>query len=152
MVSALGPRERRAWASAGRAAVWAAALWALGCASTPAVVPEEEPVQPPLTYEEELRRALEVTSDQPIKMLRYSPVKCVCPAFEVRVGLYWLRVELEALDKTTSGSSRLLSRAQNDEAAGQPREYATRGDLSTKLKRCGPGTLYAEYELETFEQ
>ncbi len=124
----------------------------LGCATAPDAAPvKDPPPQEALTHEESLRRVLSATADQETKVLRYSPVKCACPAFEVRIGLRWLRVELDGLDDPASLASRLLTVARNDDEGGHPREYLTRGDLATSLKRCGPGTLFADYGLEYYE-
>ncbi len=96
----------------------------------------------PVPYHEEVRQAARLSAEQPGHVVRYNPVKCNCPHFEVQLGARWIRLQLEGDKVVDSPAARLLGRAEKDFAAGNLQRYPVIGDLSTSLNRCGQGALF----------
>ena len=120
----------------------------VGCMT---VVPDKKEEAAPLSFKDELRKAVTVTADQPLKIVRYNPVNCACPAFEVQLGSRWVRVEIEdvALPETLAG--RFLARAKAASLATEVPHYRVTGDLDTSLSICARGAFYLSLVVESVE-
>lgn len=117
----------------------------IGCATTSSDEPPQAPPAP--TYEEEITRASSAVADKN-KVLRYNPVKCNCPPFEVQLGPRWVRVLVEDLASPDSVAAGLLQTAQRDLKADQLVAYRVIGDLSTSPEYCGQGALFLTLSVE----
>ncbi len=114
----------------------------VGCATAGMDGP---PVPTPVeagSLEDQIEAAARAASEGPTQTVRYNPVKCTCPPFEVQLGLRWVRVELESADDPESLASRLTLRAKEELDNDPPPVYVVTGDLTTSARRCGSGTLY----------
>ena len=100
---------------------------------------EGTPPPTPVPFADELRQAAEVAAQQPQLVLRYNPVQCACPAFEVQVGPHWVRVELEGAADPLSPAGQLLARAKADLDQRQVPHYAVKGELDPKPRKCAQG-------------
>ena len=118
-------------------------LWLSSCATTQ----PDAPPPPAATYEEEVTRASRAIADQK-KKLRYNPVQCTCPAFEVELGPRWVRVAIEGLDDIDSLAAGLKTRAVGDHRSDRLEYYEVLGDLSTSPEYCGQGALYLRLSIE----
>jgi hypothetical protein len=118
---------------------WIALTLLVGCATTSPDEPAPAPPAP--TYEEEITRASQAVAEKN-KVLRYNPVKCNCPPFEVHLGPRWVRVVLENLASPDSVAAGLLKTAQRDLKKDQLIHYDVIGDLSTSPEYCGQGALF----------
>lgn len=80
--------------------------------------------------------------------LRYNPVDCDCPPFEVRIGERWVRVLPTANEDPESAIAELLVRARADWQDGNIETYEIPLELDSSSARfCGNGTPYFEVEL-----
>ena len=108
------------------------------CATT---TPKEEAPQP-LSYEDEIRQAANVMAAQTHLVLRYNPVTCGCPAFELQIGSRWVRVALEQLKKPDSAAAKLMSKAISANKKGHVGHYKIKGELDDSLNRCAGRAIY----------
>lgn len=112
---------------------------ACACATTGGDPPAAEPPPP---FEEQVENAARVARDQPALVVRYNPVQCPCPAFEVQLGARWIRLQVEGTDVADSPAAALEARGIRDRAADRVAHYEVRGDLSTSARRCAQGALF----------
>ncbi len=113
-------------------------LLAVGCATDG---PQKAP-PPPKTWVEEVERAAKVAAAQPTLVLRYNPVTCSCPPFEVQIGSRWARALVDDLDKPGSPASLLLERAIAERKARRVGQYTIKGKLNPSSQPCGQGAVY----------
>lgn len=118
-----------------RAAILVSLL--LGCGT--GEVREPAPPPGPLPYADELRQSAEVAAQQPQLTLRYNPVQCACPPFEVQVGPRWVRVVLESVTDPATPAGQLLARARADLDQRKVSHYAVKGELDPKPRKCAQG-------------
>ena len=123
------------------------ALMLLGCASAPA---KKKPPQD-MTYKEAIRRAVAITAAQSQMVVRYNPVRCSCPPFEVQVGSRWVRLALDDVEVAESTAAQLNTRARGDADAKAVNHYRVTGDLDTSLSRCAQGTLYLTLSVDSVD-
>ena len=123
----------------------AALLFVAACGTTSPPPKEAEP--PPATYEEEVSRAAKAVSELE-KIVRYNPVNCSCPAFEVLLGQRWVRVQVDGADDPTSVAGVFRARAKRDLANDKLERYSVVGDLSASGDYCAQGALYLSLSVD----
>lgn len=112
---------------------------------------EEPPPAPAASFAEELRKAAEVTAQKPALVVRYNPVQCNCPGFEVQVGPRWVRVAIDGTKDATSPAARLLARAKADHGEDKVVQYTVAGELDPSPERCAQGAYYLTLSLVSVE-
>ena len=130
---------------------WAALIFVGGCVTAPVEGPPAPVIQEPGSLEEQVENAAQLASEAPVQVVRYNPVKCACPMFEVRLGDRWVRVHVDGVDDPESLGGRLLQRAKNEADHEPPPIYSVTGDLSTSARRCGQGTLCLSLGVDAVE-
>ena len=102
------------------------------CASTPAA----QGAPRTAAYLRAVSARVEVARDEQRFVLRHNPAPCDCPAFEVRLGDVWQRVELvgDADDPT-------ILAVDNQIQLRPESELTVVGKLEPELATCGRGTL-----------
>jgi hypothetical protein len=95
-----------------------------------------------MSYKEEVRQAAKVTAAQTHLVLRYNPVACACPPFELQVGSRWVRVALEGVKEVESAAGKLAAKAAADNKRGSISHYKIKGELDDKLRRCAGRAIY----------
>jgi hypothetical protein len=119
-----------------------------GCASNGAAV---GPAPPPLTPVEELRAVLEAASSSLWYELRYNPVPCDCPPYELRLGDSWVRVALRPPFEEEQGpTAALLARSSADLADERLAHYAVFGGLDDGVQRCETNALVARLDVASW--
>ena len=98
------------------------------------------------TYADEVVNAAAVAATEPEVVLRYNPVRCTCPPFEVQLGARWVRVRVAGLDSKGSAASQLLVKAKADLDASRVVQYPVKGELGTTTSQCGQGALFLDFE------
>ena len=98
------------------------------------------------SYEAEVINAAEVAAAEPEIVVRYNPVRCSCPPFEVQLGARWVRVKLAQMSEPASLAATLLKKAKQARQARQIPHYPVRGQLGTSTYRCSQGAVYLEFE------
>lgn len=98
------------------------------------------------SYEAEVINAAEVAAAEPEVVVRYNPVRCSCPPFEVQLGARWVRVKLAQMSEPGSLAASLLKNAQRALDAGKIQHFPLRGQLGTSTYRCSQGAVYLEFE------
>jgi hypothetical protein len=103
----------------------------------------EDPVRERLKA---LNREIREAADAGSLALRCNPVGCDCPAFEVRVGERWVRVEVV----DSADPERPIEALREGCAAGGegiPGVLSVPVVVESKAKQCGNGTTYFEVSL-----
>lgn len=112
--------------------------------------PVEGPSPPTLAGQEaNLSTAAQVAAGRGQLVIRFNPVRCSCPPFEIQLGARWVRVRLEQMDAEGSPASLLAARAKIDLNDGKLSHYPVRGDLSTSPEICAQGTFYLTLSIES---
>lgn len=112
--------------------------------------PTGQPAEPE-TYDEEVRTLAGQASDSPLKVIRFNPVSCQCPPFEIQLGARWVRLLVNGTEEPQSPAGLLATEAAADLAAGRIEHYRVEGELSTSPQRCAQGALYLTLALESAE-
>ena len=115
------------------------------CAHTETSAPETKPN----SLEDAIQRDLARAGDQTKHVLRYNPVTCRCPSFELEVGARWVRVDLAEMKVPESLASVLHAKAKQDTAEKRLKTYLVYGSLSDTIQRCGQGAPYLTLNLES---
>ena len=97
---------------------------------------------PPLSYEDELRQAAKVMATQTHLVVRYNPVKCSCPPFELQIGSRWVRVAFEKSKVPNSAASKLNIKAAKETKQGGIEHYNIQGELDDSINRCAGRSIY----------
>lgn len=80
--------------------------------------------------------------------LRYNPIDCDCPPFEVRAGERWVRVALPESEDPESASAALAGKAKEDRESDDLITYRVPLELDSSSARfCANGTPYFDVEL-----
>lgn len=110
---------------------------ALGCASDPAPVRIE-------TYVDRVQGRVQSALEEPRFLLRHNPAaECGCPAFELKLGAVWQRVELAAEeDDPAVMALQQLIEPVLDTRARDRRVFEVEGRLEDAVGLCGRGGLY----------
>lgn len=97
---------------------------------------------PPLSYEDELRQAAKVMATQAHLVVRYNPVKCSCPPFELQIGSRWVRVAFEKSKVPDSAAEKLNTKAAQETKDGGIGHYKIKGELDDSINRCAGRSIY----------
>jgi hypothetical protein len=97
---------------------------------------------PPLSYEDELRQAAKVMATQAHLVVRYNPVKCSCPPFEIQIGSRWVRVAFEKSKVPNSAAAKLNTKAAKETKQGAIEHYKVKGELDDSINRCAGRSVY----------
>ncbi|MFT7622694.1 MAG: hypothetical protein ACI9WU_001869 [Myxococcota bacterium] len=126
----------------------------LGLALVACSAANPRPADPPpdLPLEDEVVNAARVAAEQPELVVRYNPVRCSCPPFEIQLGARWVRLHIEGLQEPDgpapdSPAGKLLATASADLQAGAVRHYRVAGDLGQSPSKCGQGALFLSLSL-----
>ncbi len=133
----------------GRGAAVLIALGALSCGGTQ--IKKDQLIQP-VPFEQAVRQAAQVAAEQKALVVRYNPVTCNCPDFEIQLGARWVRLDLEGADVEESAAGKLVIKARADVANGVLRRYPVQGDLSTTPRRCAQGALFLTLSVAAAER
>lgn len=106
----------------------AAAALLSGCASAPPDQPGSEGSLDAL--------ALALAAERPdeLLVLRYNPVECDCPPWELQVGARWVRASVHgSSDEGESAFGAIEARGRRDLARGTDAVYRVRGEVAERL-------------------
>lgn len=136
----MGARRAAAFALA---AVLAAGL---GCASAPA------PTGPPImSYLERVKARVLVARASPTQRIRFNPVACDCPPYELELDGVWQRAAFANTDLQAPAVLSLEEAALDSQKRGTLPVWTVAGTLEDTYQTCARGALVVGFTLEVFE-
>jgi hypothetical protein len=109
------------------------------------------PADPLKAYVGEVQSSLQLAAEETTVMIRYNPVSCNCPPFEIQLGARWVRLEVRGTREEGSSAAAFLAQARADLETGHFKSYTVSGELATNTGICGQGTIHATFSLESSE-
>lgn len=132
------PRSTRCRAS--HVAALAIALW-LSAMTVTACATQSQRALPP-DFAARVTARISAAADQPTQTLRYNPIPCNCPAFEVQLEGHWHRV---AFDAPADSPLMLALKAATEQDDAQQRRFSLSGSFGSDLDTCAKGVIFVSF-------
>ncbi|MCA9515604.1 MAG: hypothetical protein KC635_11730 [Myxococcales bacterium] len=134
---------------AAAAALLATLLLMTGCASTPAA--EEASGPPVMGYLERVKARVAAAQASPTHRIRFNPVVCDCPPYEVELEGVWQRVAFTNGDPQDPAVLLLEAAAQESQRRGTHAVWTVAGSLEDATMTCARGAIVVGFTIDVFE-